>query len=298
MSTTETSMVSLLPAFDYDLAFSRNRGWLTSSEQERLAGKRIAIAGLGGVGGNHLLTLTRLGIGRFHLAEMDTFEMANFNRQAGALCSTVGRPKLDVMRNMALDINPDLQIRSFPTGINDTNLDAFLDGVDLYVDSLDFFAFPARRAVFAACHARGIPAITAAPLGMGAAILCFDPRGMRFEDYFRLDGHSELEQSIRLLVGLAPAHLHAGYLADRSQVDLAQRRGPSTAMACMLCAGVAATEALKILLQRGAVRWAPRGLHFDAYRGRLARTWMPWGNANPLQRLRLAVARRMLTPSP
>lgn len=285
-------------AFDHDLAFSRNIGWVTTGEQALLAGKRIAIAGLGGVGGSHLLTLARLGVGHFSLAEMDTFEVANVNRQAGAMCSTFGHAKLDVMRDMALDINPGLAIREFPGGICDANIEDFLSGIDLYVDSLDFFAFPARRAVFAACHRLGIPAITAAPLGMGTALLCFDPHGMSFEDYFRLDGHDEFEQSLRLLVGLAPAHLHAGYLADRSRVDLAERRGPSTAMACQLCAGVAATEALKILLGRGTVRWAPRGLHFDAYRGRLARTWTPWGNANPLQRMRLSLARRMLAPKP
>lgn len=284
--------------FDYSEAFSRNCGWLTTDEQTRLSSKRVAIAGLGGVGGIHLMTLARLGIGRFTLAEMDTFEVANFNRQAGAMCSTIGRPKLDVLRDMARDINPNLDIREFPTGISHANIDDFLDGADVYVDSLDFFAFPARQAVFAACHRRGIPAITAAPLGMSTALLCFNPRGMSFENYFCLAGHNELEQSIRLLVGLAPAHLHASYLADRSRVDLAGRKGPSTAMGCQLCAGVAATEALKILLGRGGVRWAPRGLQFDAYRHRLARTWLPWGNANPLQSLRLAIARRMLAQPP
>lgn len=285
-------------AFDHDLAFSRNLGWVTSDEQALLAGKHIAIAGLGGVGGSHLLTLTRLGVGHFNLAEMDTFEVANTNRQAGAMCSTFGRPKLGVMRDLALDINPGLAIREFPTGVSEANIDDFLNGCDLYVDSLDFFAFSARRAVFAACQRLGIPAITAAPLGMGAALLCFNPRGMSFEEFFRLEGHDEFEQGLRLLVGLAPAHLHTGYLVDRTRVDLAARRGPSTAMACQLCAGIAATEALKILLGRGSVRWAPLGLHFDAYRGRLARTWTPWGNANPLQRVRLSLARRMLAPQP
>ncbi|MDP2060501.1 MAG: ThiF family adenylyltransferase, partial [Flavobacteriaceae bacterium] len=182
------------PAFDYDRAFSRNVGWITADEQRLLAGKRIAIAGLGGVGGIHLLTLARLGVGRFSLAEMDVFELANFNRQAGALCSTIGRPKLEVVRDMARDINPDLEIREFPTGISTANIDDFLADVDVYVDSLDFFAFPAREAVYAACRRRGIPAICAAPLGMSTALLCFDPRGMSFEEYFRLAGHDAFEQ--------------------------------------------------------------------------------------------------------
>jgi len=287
-------MVVSTPAFDRELAFSRNLGWMTTREQQVLAGKRVAVAGLGGVGGSHLLTLVRMGVGRFNLAEIDTFEVANFNRQAGAMCSTIGRGKLEVLRDMALDIDPSLEIREFPTGVNEANLDDFLDGVDLYADSLDFFAFTARRAVLAACRRRGIPTITAIPVGMGAALICFHPQGISFEDFFCLEGHDELEQSLRLLVGSAPAHLHAGYLVDRSRVDLATHRVPSTGMACQVCAGMAATEAFKILLGRGPVRWAPKGIHFDAYTGRLARTWTPWGNANPLQRLRLAAARRIL----
>ena len=52
-------------SFDYGTAFSRNIGWVTAAEQETLRGKRVAIAGLGGVGGVHLLTLARLGIEHF-----------------------------------------------------------------------------------------------------------------------------------------------------------------------------------------------------------------------------------------
>lgn len=283
-----------MQSFIYDEAFSRNIGWLTRQEQDRLRHKRVAIAGLGGVGGIHLLTLCRLGIGKFHLADFDTFDLANFNRQAGATVSTLGQNKLDVMIRQALDINPELEIKGFADGVTADNLDVFLDGVDLYIDGLDFFAFEARRKVFAACAARGIPAITAAPLGMGAAVLNFLPGGMTFEEYFRLEDGPENEMPLRFLLGLAPARLQMGYLADPSTVDLANRKGPSTIMACQLCAGVAATEAQKILLGRGPVRAAPKGYHFDAYRNQLALTWRPGGNRNPLQRVLIALAKRKL----
>ena len=282
-------------AFDYQTAFSRNIGWVTAAEQQRLRAKRIAIAGLGGVGGVHLLTLARLGVGAFNLAEFDSFDLANFNRQAGATMSALGRRKLDVLVEMARDINPELEIRRFESGVTAANLDDFLSGVDHYMDGLDYFAFAARRETFAACARLGVPATTAAPLGMGVALLNFLPGRMTFEQYFRLEGQPESEQALRFLVGLSPAMLQRGYLADPSQVDFAAQRGPSTVMACQLCAGVAATEALKILLGRGPVTAAPWGLHFDAYRGKLARTWRPGGNANPLQRLTLAIARRRLT---
>lgn len=284
-----------MPDFSYSEAFSRNIGWVTEAEQQKLRHSRVAIAGLGGVGGSHLLALTRLGIGAFHLADFDVFDLVNFNRQAGAGMSTLRKSKSEIMCNQSRDINPELDIRIFPQGVTRENQTEFLNGVDLYVDGLDFFAFDARRALFAACRERGIPAVTVAPLGMGAALLNFLPDGMSFDDYFGLeDGQDETEMALRFLMGLSPSMLQMGYLADPSRVDLANHKGPSTTMACQLCAGVAATEALKILLGRGKVIAAPRGVHFDAYKNRLKHTWRPGGNRHPLQRLAIAIARKRL----
>ena len=242
-----------MSTFDYQTAFSRNIGWVTPAEQDRLRTKRIAIAGLGGVGGSHLLTLTRLGIGAFMIADLDQFELANFNRQAGASLKTVGREKVDVLVDMARDINPELDIREFAGGVDANNVDEFLDGADIYVDGLDYFAVSARRTVFAACARQGIPAVTAAPLGMGAAVVNFLPGKMTFEEFFRLEGHPEDEQLIRFLLGLSPAMLQRRYLVHPQAVDFVAHKGPSTPMACDICAGMAATQALKILLNRGKV---------------------------------------------
>lgn len=280
--------------FDSGRAFVRNLGWVTPDEQALLRGRRVAIAGLGGVGGSHLVTLARLGIGKFHIADLDVFEIENVNRQYGAKVSTLGRPKADVMAEAARDVNPDVELRVFGAGVDADNVDAFLAGVDLYVDGLDFFAVAARRAVFAACARTGIPAITAAPLGMGAALLNFLPGGMTFDEYFGMAGVNENEQLLRFFVGLAPAGLQQRYLVDPSSIDLAAHRGPSTAMGCELCAGVAASQALKILLNRGAVLAAPHGLQYDAYLNKLRHTWRPGGHRNPLQRLTLSLARERL----
>jgi molybdopterin/thiamine biosynthesis adenylyltransferase len=280
--------------FVYERAFSRNIGWLSESEQLLLRGKRIAIAGLGGVGGVHLLTLTRLGVGAFNLADFDRFDIENFNRQTGATMSTVGREKTEVMAQMALDINPQLQLSIFRDGVTPENVRSFLSGVDLYVDGLDFFSVAARELTFRTCEEMKIPAITAAPLGMGAALLTFLPGRMSFERYFRLDGCSEDEKLRRFLVGLSPALLQRPYLVDPRAVDLDAGRGPSTTMACQLCAGMAGTEALKILLGRGGVYPAPWSTQFDAYRQKLVHTWRPGGNRHPMQRVVLAVARRHL----
>ena len=160
-----------MSSFDYSTAFSRNIGWFTQAEQDRLRNAGVAIAGMGGVGGIHLLTLARLGIEKFSIADFDTFDQVNFNRQAGASMRTLGLEKVNVMAEQARDINPELDIRIFPKGVNEQNLDDFLSGVDLYVDGLDFFVFDAREAMYRACERLRVPAVIAAPFGMGAAVV-------------------------------------------------------------------------------------------------------------------------------
>ena len=206
--------------------------------------------------------------------------------------ATLGRPKSLVLDGMARDINPELRIRRFDTAITADQIDAFLDGTHLFADGLDFFEIPIRRQIFARCAELGIPAITAAPIGMGVGCLIFDPRGMSFEEYFRFEGKPENERFLRFLVGLAPAGLHRPYLVDRTRVDLAARKGPSTVAAIQLCAGVTAAAAVKLLLGRGGVKAAPWHHHYDAYRDRLVLSRLRFGNAGPLQQLKLAVGRR------
>ena len=284
--------------FDYSPAFSRNIGWVTQAEQLKLKEARIAIAGLGGVGGAYLLTLTRLGITNFNIADFDDFDVHNLNRQAGAFMPFMGHPKIDTVAQMARDINPEIDLGLYPQGVSPENVDEFLRDVDVYVDGLDFFALPARRMVFAKCREKGIPALTAAPLGMGAAFLYFSPAGMSFEDYFKVEGHEQQEQYARFIAGLSPAMLNRDYLVAPEAVNFMEKRGPSTIMACDLCAGVMGTSVLKLLLGRGSLKAAPWGMHFDAYHQKLKFTWRPFGNSNPLQWLLLKFIRPVLQRRP
>jgi molybdopterin/thiamine biosynthesis adenylyltransferase/nitroreductase len=287
-----------IPHFDPEEAFSRNVGWLSAWEQQQLRHKTVAIAGMGGVGGVHLETLVRLGIGRFHISDFDRFELANFNRQAGAATSTLGRPKAEVMTERALDINPQLDIRSFPEGVSEANVDAFLDGADLYVDGLDVFAVDARKLVFEQCAARGIPAITAAPIGMGVAYLYFAPGGMTFEDYFGWEGRDKRERLVRMVLGLGPRSPHPSYLVDRTRLDLEAGKAPSTPMACQLAAGVVGTEALKVLLRKETLKPAPYYHQFDAYRQVFRRGKLRHGHRSPLLAAKRWIALRSSPPVP
>jgi molybdopterin/thiamine biosynthesis adenylyltransferase len=280
--------------WSYEQAFSRHRGVLTRPEQERLHNSRVAIVGMGGVGGVHLITLTRLGIGAFHIADPDCFELSNFNRQYGATTPTLGHNKATVMAEEARAINPELHLNIFSEAITPKNVGAFLDGVDVLVDGIDFFAIEARRLLFQEARRRGIWAVTAGPLGFSTAWLVFSPTGMSFDDYFAIhDGLDRLDQLIAFAVGLAPRATHRRYL-DLSQVDIHSGRGPSAGLACQLCSGVVGAEVLKIVLNRSPLRPVPWYCQFDAYRQKLCKGRLWWGNRHPLQRLKRWWLRRLV----
>lgn len=112
--------------YSYFEAFSRNLGFLSHEGQTRLRNARVAIAGLGGTGGAQVQALARMGIGKFHLADPDTFELVNFNRQSGATIPNIGRLKTDVARETILSINPEADIQTFDSGVSVGNIDTFL----------------------------------------------------------------------------------------------------------------------------------------------------------------------------
>ncbi|QDV26844.1 ThiF family adenylyltransferase [Aureliella helgolandensis] len=292
-SETQEEIPSVDASWDYETAFSRNLGLVSPEEQQRLRGTRVAIPGMGGVGGIHLMTLARLGVGKFRIADADEFEMKNFNRQFGATLNTIGCSKTQVLADSARGVNPELELDTMNEFVSADNVDRFLDGVDLLVDSVDFFAFKARRMLFNEARRRGIWAITAGPIGFSTAWLLFDPNGMSFDDYFDLhDAMSPVEMFAAFAMGLAPRATHVPYF-DFSYVD-ASGRGPSVAAACHLASGVVGTEAVKILLGRGRLRAAPAYAQFDAYRGLLRQGRLVMGNRNPLQRLKRHVLKKRM----
>ena len=80
---------------------------------EKLKNSKVLVAGVGGVGGYTAEALARAGVGHIDIVDMDTVSITNINRQIIALHSTVGRKKVDVMRERMLDINPDADIKAF-----------------------------------------------------------------------------------------------------------------------------------------------------------------------------------------
>ncbi|CAM4241823.1 putative adenylyltransferase/sulfurtransferase MoeZ [Mycobacterium basiliense] len=292
--TVSSTGQELQPAgqWSYEEAFSRNLGLINPSEQQRLRGSRVAIAGLGGVGGIDLVALARLGIGKFTIADPDVFEPCNTNRQYGATRSAEGRFKAEVMRDVVLDINPEAEIRMFCEPIGPDNAAGFLAGADVFVDAIDAFEIDLRRLLYGKAQQNGIYALGAGPFGFSTGWFVFDPKGMTFDRYYDLtDQMTAAEKFAAFVAGAAPASTHRPYM-DMSYVNVEKQTAPSAGFACHLASGAVAAEVLKILLGRGRIYPAPYAHQFDAYRGIYVRKHLWGGNRHPLQRWK---RRRLLT---
>ena len=282
--------------FDYKEAFSRNIGWITESEQSTIAQKRVAIAGVGGVGGHYAEILTRLGVSKFHLSDFDEFETTNFNRQNGSGISTVGEKKLEVIRDKILDINPLADIQLFPDGINELNIEEFLDSTDVYLDGLDFFALNIRRLIFSRAHRLNIPALTIAPVGAGASLIVFTKHSQSFEYHFGIQNNdTEEESAIKFLIGLTPTLKQAKYLVDKTKTNFSKKIAPSLPIGPYLCAGIAGAEVIKIFLNRGNVCISPWVLHFDAYLQSYSKSYLWLGHKNIFQKIKYKQVKKILT---
>ncbi|BBI35813.1 ThiF family adenylyltransferase [Cohnella abietis] len=161
--------------------FVRNLGIMSEEDINKLQQTTIAIAGCGCIGGFSAELLARMGIGRVVLADPDTFDLSNINRQCAATHLTIGMSKVTALKNHLLAINPDLEIIEYPAGINEHNVDDFLQGVDYVIDAIDYFAFPEAVALHRAARSNGLHVITAVALGFGTTVLTFAPDGMTME---------------------------------------------------------------------------------------------------------------------
>ena len=118
--------------------FSRTRLLLGEAAMERLAGARVAVFGIGGVGGHVVEALARSGIGEIDLIDSDMVSESNLNRQLIATHSTVGRYKVDVMEERIRDINPQAIVHKYPCFFLPENAGQFpFEAYDYVVDAVD-----------------------------------------------------------------------------------------------------------------------------------------------------------------
>lgn len=241
---------------------------LTEAGVDTLASKTLAVAGCGGVGGAHSLLMARMGVGRFRLADPGIFDEPDINRQWGASVQTLQRKKVDVYRDMLIDVNPDIDVHLFSDGITEDNHGEFLEGADVLMDCLDVSVpLELREALHEEARKRKIYIITAPVIGFGCVLACSLPDRMSMKFFTKLlrDTHTNSGFAPALAEIFMPEHLE---LIGNS---INSGRVPSVAVSPALAASLAATETIVYMLQGiipgGREPFAlPKMLFFDLFR--------------------------------
>jgi molybdopterin/thiamine biosynthesis adenylyltransferase len=158
----------------FPLRYIRNMDTVSIPDQIRLLRSRVAMVGLGGLGGTLFEHFLRIGIGHIKVADGDTFETTNLNRQALATTDTLGSPKVDLALGAATRINPSVDIETRKEFLTETTLPSFLEGCDLVIDALGGLSH--RLALQQAASDAEIPLVTGAIAGWSGYVATVMPR--------------------------------------------------------------------------------------------------------------------------
>ena len=142
--------------------------------QARICDASVLIVGAGGLGCPVALYLGAAGVGRLLLADGDTVDLTNLQRQIGHATAAVGENKADSLTRSVLAINPGISVQPIRQSLADTALHEAVASVDLVVDASDNFA--TRHAVNRACVALGRPLVSGAAIGFSGQVAVFDSR--------------------------------------------------------------------------------------------------------------------------
>ncbi|MBD7978228.1 molybdopterin-synthase adenylyltransferase MoeB [Serpens gallinarum] len=160
--------------------------------QLRLKHGRVLIVGLGGLGSPVALYLAAAGVGELHLADFDTVDLTNLQRQVIHDSQSVGVGKVDSAMARLARLNPGVRLVAHRQVLDGDTLAEAVSAVDLVVDCCDNFA--TREAVNAACVAAGKPLVSGAAIRLEGQLAVFDPRDAASPCYHCLYGHgSEAE---------------------------------------------------------------------------------------------------------
>lgn len=147
---------------------SRTENLIGKAAVEKLQNARVAVFGIGGVGGYVVEGLARAGVGAIDLIDSDRVALSNVNRQIIALRSTVGEWKTEAAKKRVLDINPDIKVRTHNLFFLPESADEFnFDGIDYVVDAVDTVS--AKIALIEKAKGLKIPVISS--MGTGNKIL-------------------------------------------------------------------------------------------------------------------------------
>ena len=164
---------------------SRQMSIVTRSEQERFKDAKITVIGCGGIGGETIEMLARMGIGELILVDKDAYDLSNLNRQTLATINDLGLVKSEVAAEKVRLINPYVKTTTFNEHIDQTNIDKVISDSDIVIDALDNVL--TRVIVSRKAKEKGIPYIHGAIHGTMGQITVFLPNSDKtYEEMFNL----------------------------------------------------------------------------------------------------------------
>lgn len=164
---------------------SRQMSIVTRSEQERFKDAKITVIGCGGIGGETIEMLARMGIGELVLVDEDAFDLSNLNRQTLALITDLGLDKSAVAKEKVRLINPYVNVTTFNEHVDQTNIDKVIGDSNIVIDALDNVL--TRVIVSRAAKEKGIPYIHGAIHGTLGQVTVFLPNSEKtYEEMFNL----------------------------------------------------------------------------------------------------------------
>ncbi|UFH48662.1 molybdopterin-synthase adenylyltransferase MoeB [Pseudomonas sp. KNUC1026] len=169
--------------------------------QLRLKQARVLIVGLGGLGSPVALYLAAAGIGQLHLADFDSVDVTNLQRQVLHGNADIGLPKVDSALARLKALNPCIELVPHRQALSEACLAEVIGGVDLVLDCSDNFA--TREAVNAACVAARVPLVSGAAIRLEGQLSVFDPRQASSPCYHCLYGHGSEEELTCSQAGVA-----------------------------------------------------------------------------------------------
>lgn len=224
---------------------TRQMPLVDKSEQEKFKNTKITVIGCGGIGGQTIEMLARMGVGKLVLVDEDVFDLSNLNRQTLATTDDLNKPKSEVAKNKVESINPYVEVTSYNEHVNEENIDEIIGDSSIVVDALDNVL--TRVIVARKARELKIPLIHGAIHGTLGQVTVFLSNTKSYEEMFNLPSHGkelteEVIDSLKNVTSGTPPVI-----------------GPTpNLVACM-----EAMEAYKIVTGLGKVIVSPKILTFD-----------------------------------
>ncbi|WP_298502284.1 HesA/MoeB/ThiF family protein [uncultured Methanobrevibacter sp.] len=230
---------------DYWEILTRQMSLVTKEEQEKFKNAKITVIGCGGIGGQTIEMLARMGIGELVLVDEDSFDVSNLNRQTFATADNIGQSKSDIAAKKVKSINPNVKVTNFNEHADATNIEKIISDSDIVVDALDNII--TRVITTRLARDKSIPFVHGAIHGTLGQVSVFLANTISYEEMFNLpsagkDLSKEVIDELNSLTSGVPPVI-----------------GPTPNLVGCL----EAMEAFKIITGIGKVTVAPKILTFD-----------------------------------